>query len=479
LEEELMRLRGEISRIDPDLPRRAAGIAPLELRQQAQSHVSWDLGDGRPGSGRRNTADGASRQDPGVRYPEDNGDHDYGDLHPDSAPPPPPLMGAGQEGDFDDLVVDPEQRRREKEERQRRREEKRKQREAAKKPMTLADIIRSAGPDPIRRLKPASKKPVDIEAEAVDGFANLRDMLTSPESKVPDRDLGDKSEAVVATGASSVPTSTSADDPGGAHGQDSFSKQLASESNDTINMEQPASVPFSDQSAFAATETTLGFPTEVSVESESVGSATAENPLHTSKSSSATGSSSQTLDKAVRSDTVNIATRVGSSSEETKSPPAPAATSGTQDSAACIPNDIAAPVEIEGKPQRHGTAKAVSVSRPSSAQEQAATTALASISSLAASLPSLSRRSSQCSQLDPPTDLEQRPGNNNIIGYELHSISPPLSSSVATKSPERMTVAEKRLVRRSDDLAAAKSVSNAGSSEANDSMPVPSVPNIK
>lgn len=63
------------------------------------------------------------------------------------------------------ITIDPEKQKREKAERQRRREEKRKEREKAKKKVTLADIIRSAGPDPAKKLKPASKKVADVEKE--------------------------------------------------------------------------------------------------------------------------------------------------------------------------------------------------------------------------------------------------------------------------------------------------------------------------
>jgi hypothetical protein len=51
----------------------------------------------------------------------------------------------------------------EKEERQRRREEKRKLREQAQEKLTLADIIRAAGPDPIKMLKPMTPKPADLD----------------------------------------------------------------------------------------------------------------------------------------------------------------------------------------------------------------------------------------------------------------------------------------------------------------------------
>ena len=80
----------------------------------------------------------------------------------------------------DDEPVDPEKQKREKEERQRRREAKRKEREAAKKPMTLADIIRSAGKNPMARLKPkGSTATVDVN----DPQPQLEDELSKVELK--------------------------------------------------------------------------------------------------------------------------------------------------------------------------------------------------------------------------------------------------------------------------------------------------------
>ncbi len=76
------------------------------------------------------------------------------------APPPPPPMG-GLRDPNEEEEIDPERQKREKAERQRRREQKRKEREANKKPMTLADIIRSAGKNPIARLKPKGSTATD------------------------------------------------------------------------------------------------------------------------------------------------------------------------------------------------------------------------------------------------------------------------------------------------------------------------------
>eukprot|EP00177_Eucheuma_denticulatum_P004674 GFKZ01008495.1.p2 GENE.GFKZ01008495.1~~GFKZ01008495.1.p2 ORF type:complete len:549 (-),score=131.44 GFKZ01008495.1:3137-4621(-) len=84
---------------------------------------------------------------------------------PPPPPPPPPPPGMGGGGDDDEEAIDPEKQAREKLERQKRREAKKKEREQKRKKMTLADIIRSAGPDPIKKLKPMTKKPADQEQE--------------------------------------------------------------------------------------------------------------------------------------------------------------------------------------------------------------------------------------------------------------------------------------------------------------------------
>ncbi|CAN8070491.1 unnamed protein product [Agarophyton chilense] len=113
---------------------------------------------------------------------------------PPMPPPPPPNMPS----------IDPEKQKREKLERQRRREAKRKEREAAKKPLTLADIIKSAGPNPASRLKPSGSTPLpdvdEPQEEDGDSFANLKDTLkksappADSSEKPPDSDPEQKSE---------------------------------------------------------------------------------------------------------------------------------------------------------------------------------------------------------------------------------------------------------------------------------------------
>lgn len=98
-------------------------------------------------------------------------------------PPPPPRSlatddddaeaGDADMGDSEDAkpangTAAAEKRKKEKEERQRRREEKRKQRENAKPKLTIVDIIKGAGPDPMSILKPMTPKPADEEKEAWD-----------------------------------------------------------------------------------------------------------------------------------------------------------------------------------------------------------------------------------------------------------------------------------------------------------------------
>jgi Mitochondrial fission regulator len=156
LEDELMRLRGEIAKIDPGIPRRAAGIGSTS---QNNAHVTWDT---LPGQSEGEAPRVAASAAPA-----------WG-----SGPPPLPPMknsSGGADAEDDALVVDPEQQRRDKAERQRRREEKRKQREAAKKPLTLAEIIRSAGPDPVKRLRPATPKvaPEPVAFAALTGRESL------------------------------------------------------------------------------------------------------------------------------------------------------------------------------------------------------------------------------------------------------------------------------------------------------------------
>jgi Mitochondrial fission regulator len=179
LEDELIRLRGEIAKIDPGITRRVAGIGPAS---SGSSHVTWDT---LPGEEAGSGAAGVLPAAPG------------GGRGPPPPPgPPPPLVGAGD--DEEGGAIDPEKQRREKADRQRRREEKRKQREAAKKPMTLAEIIRSAGPDPMKLLKKRSEKSSEAEAEAAvvwNSFATLKESLkktgdndASSDAKTDDKD---------------------------------------------------------------------------------------------------------------------------------------------------------------------------------------------------------------------------------------------------------------------------------------------------
>lgn len=151
LESELMRLRSEISRIDPRIPSASppvgAGTPP---------HPRWEsLGDGRGRPPSLNASAVPRRGPPGPPPP------------PGGPPPPPPMSGLRNPNE-DEEEIDPERQKREKAERQRRREQKRKEREAKKKPMTIAEIIRSAGNNPMSRLKPkGSTETVDVnEAEA-------------------------------------------------------------------------------------------------------------------------------------------------------------------------------------------------------------------------------------------------------------------------------------------------------------------------
>lgn len=169
LEGELTRLRSEIARLDRHgVPgATVGGGTPPTSRWESLSSTARGRGTvpgQRPGAF-------ASPSNAPPRGP------------PGAPPPPPPPMGRG--GD-DDAVIDPERQRREKEERQRRREQKRKEREAAKKPLTLADIIRGAGPNPAGRLKPSGSTSLpDIDAQeeekAKEDIGALRDSLKKVE----------------------------------------------------------------------------------------------------------------------------------------------------------------------------------------------------------------------------------------------------------------------------------------------------------
>lgn len=111
-------------------------------------------------------------------------------------PPPPPLLHGGR-GGGEQEVIDPERQKREKAERQKRREQKRKEREANKKPLTLADVIRSAGPNPMKRLKPKTPKPTLFDdPNVVHGFVTAKDDSASTEkaSDDPEKEGGNNAQ---------------------------------------------------------------------------------------------------------------------------------------------------------------------------------------------------------------------------------------------------------------------------------------------
>lgn len=159
LESELDSLRREIGRLDQPapgmMPRQPAGTPP---------NVRWEA---LPRSRRPPSAHGPSP--PGFSLAAAPAAAASGGPQPPPMggpppPPPPPSMMGGFDDD-DGLSIDPEKQRLEKLERQKRREAKKKEREQNQKKMTLADIIRAAGPDPVSRLKPASLKPADLEKQ--------------------------------------------------------------------------------------------------------------------------------------------------------------------------------------------------------------------------------------------------------------------------------------------------------------------------
>lgn len=158
LESELMRLRSEISRIDR--PGVVGGGTPPTARWESLSAA-------------RGTAPRGGSPIPGGP-PSSTGPPSVG-VPP---PPPPPMTPRGPDGDE---PTDPERQKLEKEERLRRREAKRKEREQAKKPLTLAEIIRGAGPDPMKRLKPSGSTRLDdiLEAQTVEeeDFTQLKESL--------------------------------------------------------------------------------------------------------------------------------------------------------------------------------------------------------------------------------------------------------------------------------------------------------------
>jgi hypothetical protein len=174
LEGELASLRRDIGRIDTPTP------ASLSYRGTPPN-----VDNGPPGQPRRGSLAGPRRSR------MNNGVPDVPAASPMPPPPPPPMAlmprgSADDDEDGDDGVDDAsesmsvpgvappvpgtpaaakaEQRRCEKEERLKRREAKRKERETAPIKLTLVDIIRGAGPDPIRMLKPATPKAADLDA---------------------------------------------------------------------------------------------------------------------------------------------------------------------------------------------------------------------------------------------------------------------------------------------------------------------------
>lgn len=155
LEMELNRLRSKIGGGTPANPR-------------------WEsLGDS--GRGRAPSLNSSVRREPpGTPMPEPNtGGGGGGGGGP---PPPPPMHGLRDPNEEEE--IDPEKQKREKAERQRRREQKRKEREANKKPMTLADIIRSAGKNPIARLKPKGSTATEDVNEPKDEEKNEMENVT-------------------------------------------------------------------------------------------------------------------------------------------------------------------------------------------------------------------------------------------------------------------------------------------------------------
>ena len=144
LESDLAKLRREMHTIHP------ISSKPI-LRQRTSHSVRWQNlpRDHRPLD---ITSSSLSNNLPPLSLP----------INTTSAPPPPPPCEPAED---EVLIIDPEKRSREKEERQRRREAKRKERAQSKKPMSLADIVRSAGPNPMKCLKPATKERADFDKE--------------------------------------------------------------------------------------------------------------------------------------------------------------------------------------------------------------------------------------------------------------------------------------------------------------------------
>lgn len=227
--EKLSALEGELHRLRQELVR--AGRGGLH---GTPPNARWEPLPERRGVGAGGAGAGGNKMPPGTPVPRG----------PGAPPPMPPLQGDG-----DGLFVDPETRRREKEERQRRREEKRKEREANRKPLTLAEIIKSAGPDPMRRLKPPGSIAVpdvhEPEEHAVGGdeLKDVREGLKKVESKEgsPEKKDGDdamegaekdddgkkngEEEAVEGKGDEDRKAANGEDEPKGKDGEEKLSEE--------------------------------------------------------------------------------------------------------------------------------------------------------------------------------------------------------------------------------------------------------------
>eukprot|EP00177_Eucheuma_denticulatum_P008866 GFKZ01016095.1.p1 GENE.GFKZ01016095.1~~GFKZ01016095.1.p1 ORF type:complete len:657 (+),score=132.37 GFKZ01016095.1:144-1973(+) len=190
LESELARLRFEIARLDK-------GATPSFTGGGTPPNAKWEsFPQARRSLQRNSVASKAPMLAPRVAPSNESPSGSGPSMPPPTAPPPPPPLAGpsvGRGGEGEDVVMDLEKQRREKEERQRRREAKRKEREAAKKPMTLADIIRSAGPDPARRLKPSGSTAIpDVNDPNDDGkgaedIGTLKDGLKKVEQGIEQR----------------------------------------------------------------------------------------------------------------------------------------------------------------------------------------------------------------------------------------------------------------------------------------------------
>lgn len=177
LEGELMRLRSEISRLGrPSGSGVGSGTPPNARWEPLPQARNRSMGSplGRPSASYPNVPSVPLSNPPGA-----------------GPPPPPPPGGVTWE---DEEPIDPERQKREKEERVKRREAKRKEREAGKKPMTLADIIRGAGPDPIRRLKPSGSTQLEdvfeFEELKTEDFSNIKGALKKVEREAKNTQSG-------------------------------------------------------------------------------------------------------------------------------------------------------------------------------------------------------------------------------------------------------------------------------------------------